>query len=235
MDELFKNYELAKNAFDSGNYEEARTVFEKFIKENHDFADVYNYLAYIYYLDDDREKSIEFYKKSVAINPSYTEALMNLVLVLHEIGDADQAQKYMNQLKSIQYYEGVADKHCLGKLSNMHAETARAYLSLFWYEEAINEFEKALKLNPEFPDIRLEYAIALRDYGKVEESIYEFDQVIISKPVYTEAYVQQGIAFYKLGFLGFALESWKKGYELDSSNKLLKTFIYLLDGAMEVS
>lgn len=234
MNNLYTHYEEGKACFDSGKYDEAREIFEEFVKHRSDFADVYNYLGYIYYIHDERESAIKAYRKAVDLNPSYTEALMNFAVVLNDCGMSDEALKYMNQLKSVQYYEGVADSYCLGKLANMHAETARAYKSVFWYGEAIKQYQKALYLCPDFPDIRLEYAVALRDYGDMEKAVYEFDQVIVRKNDYAEAYVHQGIAFYKLGFIGFALESWKKGYEIDNKNKILATFLYLLEGAREV-
>lgn len=235
MDNCYRQYEEGKAYFDSGDFDKARAVFEDFIRYRHDFADVYNYLGYIYYLQDNVDYAISAYRQAVELNPSYTEALINFAVVLNDCGRSDEALKYINQLKSVQYYEGVADKHCLGKLANMHADIAGAYISLFWYEEATEQYQKALHLCPDFPDIRLEYAIALRDYGDMEKAIYEFDQAILRKSDYAEAYIHQGIAFYKLGFIGFALESWKKGYDIDSENKILSTFLYLLEGATEVN
>jgi tetratricopeptide (TPR) repeat protein len=122
----------------------------------------------------------------------------------------------------------------MGKLSNMHAEIAEVYKSMLLYDEAIEEYKKALNLSPQFPDIRLNYAITLRDAGKVESAIFEFDRVLIDKKNYVDAYIHLGVSYYKLGYLGFAIDAWKKGYELDPSNKILQSFLFILNSAEEV-
>ncbi|MCB4203803.1 tetratricopeptide repeat protein [Deferribacterales bacterium Es71-Z0220] len=231
---IFHLMEKGKIAFDSGKYEEAKKYFEEFIEHNKNFADVYCKLGYIYFVKDEYHKAIDFFKQAVEINPSYTEALINLATSLQYVGENDEALKYMNQLKSVTYLEGIADKHCLGKISNMHAEIADAYVSLFLYKNAIDEYEKALELNPGFPDIRLKYAIALREYGDFERAIFVLENIIMEMESFVDAYVQLGITYYKIGYIGFAISAWKKGFELNKNNKLLNTFLYLVEAAKEV-
>jgi len=231
---IFYILERGKLDFEAGKYLEAKEKLEKFIEKNKNFADVYCKLGYIYFIEDNYLKAIEFFKKAVEINPSYTEGLINLTTSLQFIGENEEAMKYMNQLKSVSYLEGIADKHSLGKISNMHCETADAYMRLFMYKNAIDEYEKALQLNPGFPDIKLKYAIALREYGDLERAIYILDNLIIEKENFVEAYVHLGITYFKIGYIGFAISAWKKGLAINSENKLLKTFIYLVEAAKEV-
>lgn len=231
---IFHLMEKGKNAFESGKYKEAKKYFEEFIKHNKNFADVYCKLGYIYFIEDEYHKAIDLFKKAVEINPSYTEALINLATSLQYIGKEDEAIKYMNQLKSVAYLEGIADKHCLGKISNMHMEIADAYVSLFLYKNAIDEYEKALELNPGFPDIRLKYAIALRESGDFEKAVNVLENLTREMKSFVDAYVQLGITYYKIGYIGFAISAWKKGLELNKNNKLLNTFLYLVEAAKEV-
>lgn len=106
--------------------------------------------------------------------------------------------KYMNQLRSVTYLEGIADKHCLGKISNMHMKIADAYVSLFLYKNATDEYEKALELNPGFPDIRLKYAIALRKSGDFEKAVNVLENLTREMKSFVDAYVQHGITYYKI-------------------------------------
>ncbi|MBZ4642558.1 MAG: Tetratricopeptide 2 repeat-containing protein, partial [Deferribacteraceae bacterium] len=54
------------------------------------------------------------------------------------------------------------------------------------------------------------------------------------KENFVEAYVHLGITYFKIGYIGFAISAWKKGLAINSENKLLKTFIYLVEAAKEV-
>ncbi|BAI81407.1 tetratricopeptide repeat protein [Deferribacter desulfuricans SSM1] len=230
----FYFYEKGKEEFLAGDYEKARQYLEKFLKYKDNFADVYNFLGFIYYISNDLNRAIDFYEKAIELNPYYTEALMNITVIYHSIGEYEKAEKYFKMLKENKNIKGIADKHCIGKLANIHAELAKKYLSLFMYDEALEEYEKALKLAPEFPDIRLAYANALRDANKLEEAIFQYDQVLIRKPKYIEALINQAITFYKLGYLGFALEALKKAKLIDANNKNLQAFLYLLENSKEV-
>ncbi|KAA0258644.1 tetratricopeptide repeat protein [Deferribacter autotrophicus] len=227
-------YEKGKEKYISKDYVKARQFFEEFLKFNDNFADVHNYLGYIYYASNDLNRAIEHYKKAIELNPYYTEALINLVVILHSIGEFKKAEKYLDSLKKSEKVRGIADKYCIGKLANMHAEIANRYTSLFLYEEAANEYEKALRLAPDFPDIRLEYANVLRDLGRLEEAIVQYDEILIRKPHYVEALINMAIAYYKLGYLGFCINALKKAKEINPENRMLKAFLYLLENAKEV-
>lgn len=235
MSDIFKLLDEGRDAFGKGDYFSAKKIFLEVIENNDGFADVYNSLGLICFLDDEYRSSILFYKKAVEINPFYSEALMNLVVVMHQTGNINDAEIYMKQLKQIKSVQGTADRHCLGKLANKHAETAEIYKSMFMYDGAIEEYQKALELSPEFPDIRLNYAITLRDAGRIEDAIYEFDKILIQKPQYMVAYVHLGICYYKIGYIGFAINAWKKGYELNPKDRVLKSFLFVLNNVEEIN
>ena len=234
MDNIYKLLEDGKHAFERQNYAEAKNLFLKFIETEKKFADVYNYLGYIFFNEDNLIESFEYFKKAIEINPSYTEAIMNLVMIAQLKNDLKTAEFYMAKMRQIKETDGLKDKYCLGKIANKHWEIAKNYKSLYMYNEALEEFVKALKLGTNFYDIRLDYAITLRDIGKVEEAVYELDKILSAKPDYVAAYIHLGICYYKQGYLGFAIDAWQKGYALNPTNKILQSFLYILDNAEEI-
>ena len=234
MENIYKLLEEGKYAFERQNYTEAKDLFLKFIATEKKFADVYNYLGYIFFNEDNLTESIEYYKKAIEINPSYTESIMNIVMVAQLNNDLETAELYMTKMKQIQETDGLRDKYCLGKIANKHWEIAKNYRNLYMYNEALEEFVKALRLGPNFYDIRLDYSITLRDFGKVEEAVYELDKILSAKPDYVAAYIHLGICYFKQGYLGFAIDAWQKGYALNPANNILQSFLYILDNAEEI-
>ncbi len=234
MENIYKILEEGREAFNRQDYAIAKKSFLQFIEVEKNFADVYNFLGYICFIEDDLSGAIYFYKKAVEINPSYTEALMNLIMVLQLNNELDTAEHYMEKMKQIRKTEGLENRYCLGKIANKHWDIAKNYTGLCMYDEAIQEFKKALKLGPNFFDIRLDYAVTLRDCGQVEEAVYELDKILKSKPDYVAAYIHLGICYYKQGYIGFAIDAWQKGYALNPENNILQSFLYILDNAEEI-
>lgn len=231
---IYQIYEEGKKAFNEKRYEVAKEKFELLSNAQVRFADIFCHMGYIYTFEDNYEKAIWNFKKAIEINPSYTEAIMGLAVLLQDQGDLKEAGILFNQIKSVSYRGGIADDYCLGKLSNKHAEIGDDYMNLFLYEGAIQEYEMALKLNPAYPDIRLKYAIALREYGNFEKAVFELDNILINHPKYIDAYIHLGITYYKIGFIGFALSAWSNGMEIDRNNRLLKSFIHFVESAKEI-
>lgn len=232
---IYQIYEEGKKAFIEKRYDVAKERFESLSNTKIKFADVFCHLGYIYAFENEYERAVENFKKAIEINPSYTEAIIGLAVLLQDKGDLNEASLIFNQLKSVSYRDGIADDYCLGKLSNKHAELGDDYMNLFLYEGAIREYEMALKLKPSYPDIRLKYAIALREYGDFERAVFELDNVLINHPKYVDAYVHLGITYYKIGFIGFAISAWSKGMEIDRNNRLLKSFIHFVESVKEIT
>ncbi|CAK60279.1 unnamed protein product (macronuclear) [Paramecium tetraurelia] len=60
------------------------------------------------------------------------------------------------------------------------------------YEESIIEFDKAIKLNPNYDDYYNSKGQALQNLKKYEESIIEFDKAIELNPNYDDYYNSKG-------------------------------------------
>jgi len=92
---------LAVSQYNQKNYDEAEKNFEKLIKEDKDNASIYyNSLANIYRDKKEFEKSIEYYQKSIDIDPKYETAYQNLaILYLYEIDprDPEKAKEIIEQ------------------------------------------------------------------------------------------------------------------------------------------
>src|SRR5690606_12616584 len=85
------------------------------------------------------------------------------------------------------------DPYVRGKISNLHAKVAEAYLSVGIYGPAITELRAALDLSPGFADLRVRLAVALRDVGLRDEALQELVAVRDEKPDYVDARTQLGL------------------------------------------
>ena len=59
-------------------------------------------------------------------------------------------------------------------------------------EEAIEAYNKALAIKPDYAEAYNNMGIALKEQGKLEEAIEAYNKALAIKPDYAEAYLQHG-------------------------------------------
>ncbi len=67
------------------------------------------------------------------------------------------------------------------------------------YEEAIEDYNEALRLNPQYAETYYNRGIARQMIGKHREAIGDYDEAIRVNPNYTDAYNNRGGAHHRLG------------------------------------
>lgn len=83
------------------------------------------------------------------------------------------------------------------------------------YEQAVEEFNLALREKPDHVDAHLGLAIAYMQLGNDPEALREFDRVLAIDPAHAVAYADRGILYDRTGRYEEALASYKKAIELD--------------------
>ena len=82
------------------------------------------------------------------------------------------------------------------------------------YPEAIREWEKALKIDPENPKAQNNLGIALVKSGKVPDGIAHLERAVQLKPEYAEAHSNLGKALSLAGRPDEAMAHWQTAVEL---------------------
>ena len=77
-------------------------------------------------------------------------------------------------------------------------------------EEAIEAYNKALAIKPDYAEAYSNMGIALKDQGKLEEAIEAYNKALAIKPDYAEAYNNMGNALKDQGKLEEAIEAYNK-------------------------
>ena len=223
-------YATGRDAFERKEFDEALAIFKKLTEKIDSFADVWNMMGQIHHDRGDFRGAIECFEKALAVNPRYTEVQFNLAVAYSEIGQYDKAEELYERVRGIPQGAGdkrIPDPFVRGKIANMHADLGDVYHGMGLFEDAIAEYEKALSMRPEFPDIRLRLAQALFDSGLKDEAIAELQAVSESRPDYLKARVQLGVFLYSTSKEHDAMEEWKEVLAQDPMNQLAKMYLRL--------
>jgi tetratricopeptide (TPR) repeat protein len=208
--QLLEIYKEGSEAFRANDYKAALECFGKMLDKGLEFADVYNMLGVISYTQDDFDSAVKHLNKALELNPNYTEARLNLSVVLNDTGAYPDAARAFDAARDASHIsEGKVDPYVKGRLANLHAELGDLYHGMGLYDDAMKEYQVALKLRDEFPDVRTKLGVLYRDMGLHDVAIEEFNKVRQTHAHYTEATIQLGISYYGMGEKEMAKELWK--------------------------
>jgi tetratricopeptide (TPR) repeat protein len=221
---------LGKQCFDNKQYEKAEHYLKKVLSLNDRYADVMNMLGVIHHIEGKFSSAIDLFKRALKINPRYTEAILNLAVLLNDLGQYQDAKKLYSQLRQVHKEPQRQIEPVLrGKLSNLHSDIGDIYRSIGLYHHAIEEYQKALNLNPSYRDIRTKLGQAYRENGQLVQSLKELKEVVKLDGRYSPARVQLGVTLYSQGKITDAKKEWKTVIEKDPDNEYAKMYLRLCE------
>lgn len=231
LDDLYKQ---GTEAFDKGDYHKAENFFREFLSINPNFADIQNKLGIVYNQTDRLALAVQAFIKALDLNPGYTEASLNLAITYSDLGQYEKSRQVFERAAhfadsrvdtSATMASSTIDPFVKGKLADEHLRLGNMYHQLSLFDEAIDEYQKALRLSPNFADIITQLGIALRDKGQHDEAIKVFNRAKECNPRYIPARLHLGITYYSQGFYGLAEQEWREALTFDPNNSAVKTYL----------
>lgn len=231
LDELYKH---GMEAFEKKDYPKAESFFKEFLEINPHFADILNKMGIIYNQTNRLVLAVQSFEKALELNPAYTEASLNLAITLSDLGKYEKSREVFERAA---HFSGpppvdaatssgeAIDPFIKGKLSDEHLRLGDMYYQLRLLDEAIDEYQKALRLSPTFADIITHLGIALRDKGRFDDAIKEFNKAKTFNPNYIPARLNLGVTYYSQGFYGLAEEEWQEALVFDPNNAAVRTYL----------
>lgn len=220
-DKLKQAIALGREHYDKREYDKAEHYLLKVIAQGGNrFADVHNMMGVIHHDKGRLEEAREEFKRALDKNPSYTEAALNLAVTYNDLGEYDKAHAvYRNALVRDARGPNEVDGFAKGKIANLHAELAQAYLDIGMPNEAVQEYRDAIRLCPQFADLRVKLANVYRQMNDLPASRYELEEALRVKPQFNPARVAMGVLLLVSGQRQRALEQWEEVLKLEPENK----------------
>jgi tetratricopeptide (TPR) repeat protein len=176
-------------------------TFETALREGNFFLDAYDFLGSIYFTRGEFQRSVSAYRKVIEIDPGDPMGHYNLGLAYSALDDRENAESEWKD--AIKYEENLERMKERGEISNdqlkislvvlkrpvsfrAHKSLARLYLDKNLPEDALDEFLKALELEPNDPELHFEI-------GKIYQAKSELDKSYIKEAIfYYERYLYFG-------------------------------------------
>lgn len=190
---------LGREHYAKREYDKAEPLLRQVAKHTDRFADVFDMLGVIAHSQGAFTLARDWFERALVLNPNYTEAQLNLMVTLNDLGDYAEARKVYGQLRKRGGQREAADAFVKGRIANMHAEISQAYGDVGMQVEAIQELEKAVALCPSFPDLRTRLGVQYRDAGDHVRALEQFEQATRDNPDYLQARLMLGVLHLSAG------------------------------------
>jgi len=237
-----KIFELLNNSlryFQDKNFLEAKRSLGQVLEIEPENFDALRIMGAILGAENNYQQAIDYFNKTIFLNPKYTESYFNKGLALFKLNKLEEAIICYD--KAIQlnpnFFQALCGKGIvLNKLNRYHEaienynkaiqlkpDYAEAWSNkgltlddLKQYEEALNHYDKAIQLEPDYAEAWSNKGITLHNLNRYEEALNHYDKAIQLKPDYAEAWSNKGITLHNLNRYEEALNHYDKAIELNS-------------------
>jgi tetratricopeptide (TPR) repeat protein len=220
---------LGREHYSRRELDKAEPMLRQVLEKDDRFADVHDMLGIICHSRGNFAQAEYHFERALAINPSYTEAALNLAVTYNDRGKYEAARQVYARIKGQPTAGGVGlDPFARGKIANMHAEIGQAYADAGMPREAIAEYEKAVGLCPHFADLLTKLGALYRETNDLARAKEAYEAAVKSRPTYVPARIQLGVTLLALGQSSAAEQQWTKALEVDPENARAKMYLRML-------
>ncbi len=191
------------------------------------------------------DEAINAYNKAIAIDPEFAPALYYKGRVLLDLKRYDEAIASFDKAIAIKpsYDAALSEKeHTLWLRDHSHgkepSDRAIAFLNkgialydLKQYDEAINAYNKAIAIDPEYANNFYNKGLALYKSGRYDEAITTLNKAIAINSNEFDNFYSKGLALYQLGRYDEAITTLNKAIAIDPDYPdvyYIKAYVYAL-------
>ena len=221
---------LGREHYAKREFEQAEQMLRQVLDQEDRYADVHDMLGVIAHSRGNFLVAERHFERALEINPSYTEAALNLAVTYNDRGKYEKAREVYSRIKvgPVGTAQGL-DPFARGKIANMHADLATAYADAGLPREAIREYEKATSLCPQFADLQVKLGTLKREINDLPGARVHYEAALQAKPNYVPARLQLGVTLLSLGEPTAAEEQWRQVIALEPENSQAKMYLRMLE------
>lgn len=218
----------AKDFFRNGRYTSAEPLLNQLILKGAKDREIFHMLGTIYYDQGKFNKAIRSFKRSLEIDPSYTDASVGLSIILNDLGRYEEGKKVFEEAKGL-LAKGASkdDPYINEKLALKHDELGELYFRYQRYMEALEQYYKSLNLSSRKPELTMKVVETLTKMGESHKALKELRSLINAFPSFATARLKLGVLLYEAGSIAEAVEEWERVLAREPGNSEAKRLLNL--------
>jgi len=205
---LLLSFYVVRTVDRNSDFRDNLTLWSKTIETNPNNSGAHDNLGFTYDRTGDIEKALEEFEISVKLQPDNFRALANLGVAYAKVKRYNDSLNVLKKSIEIREYHKTYDK--LGLV----------YVELTDEDESIEQFKKAIKINPRYAKAHNDLATVYGNQGKFDLAIEEFNEAIRIDRDYADAHYNLGILLEFIGEEELAGKEFLKAVSLEPENEL---------------
>jgi len=197
-------------------FKEAEELIEKSLLVEPDSSDAYYLRGLLRSYQGKLIESIDDLKRALHLEPKHTDAAVCLSVILNDIGRYDEAKKIFEQANQSVFLKQIGDDEQIDRrFAVKHFELADLYFRYRRFDEAIEEYNKAILLDPNTAELRIKRAKAFAKKGFITRAIQDLQQLKNERSTDLAVRIQLGLLHYSQGNALDAELEWESVLEMD--------------------
>lgn len=193
-------------------------------------------LGTCHYLQGRVGKGIECFKQILSIDPKHTDATISLSIIYNDIGRYEDAKRiYQIANQSLQLKRPGTDSLLDRKFALKHIELGDLYFKYHRYDDALEDYSRAARLDPQQLEIRIKMAKVYAKKGFTTRAIQELQQLCHEHQDYLAARIHLGLMYFSQGNVIDAQLEWERARSQDPSSHEIQTYLDMAKHATETS
>lgn len=221
IDVILKN---ASSYFDSGDYKKAEPLLHQLVLKNLKSAKLFYMLGAIQYQKNDIKKALRSFKRSLEIDPNFTDSGIGLSVIYNDLGQYSEGQKRFAEVQEKAQNqnptESESQRQIRAQFVKKHMELAQMYNEQKNFSESLQQLIKAKSFDFNAEKVQIFIAECLLHLREYQRAIGELKNILQKKPDYTPALMRLGQVYYKLGHFDLAIRSYEHVLLTQPDNKI---------------
>ena len=211
--------QLAREKFIAGDYKATQTIITQILPKNDQIPELYQMLATIFYSNGQFNKAIKTFKRALEIDPYYTDASVGLSIILNDLGRYEEGKKIFLEAQSLlERKNRRPDPSVNDKIAAKFEELADLLMQCQRYDEALEQFQKALTITHRKQQVLLAIAECHLKMGKKEKAIRELKTATKDFPNFIIGRNKLASLLFESNKVAEAIHQWESVIELDPRN-----------------
>jgi len=218
----------ATEKFQEGEYHVAEVLLNQALLHNKKRPEVFYMLGTIYYDKGQFNKAIKAYRRSLELDPAYTDASVGLSIILNDLGRYDEGRHTFEAAKNIlAEKDSRRDPYVEERLAIKHDELGQLYFQNKRFDEALEQFYKALNLSTRKAELTMKVVECFVQKKGYPRAIKELKHLIKEYPQFASARIKLGLIFYEANQVIDAVEQWESVLLRDPEHPEAHKFIQM--------
>lgn len=211
IDFILKN---ASEYFDNGDYKKAEPLLHQLVLKNVKSAKLFYMLGAIQYQKNDIKKALRSFKRSLEIDPSFTDSGIGLSVIYNDLGQYSEGQKrfaeVQERVSSHNPEENEHQRQIKAQFVKKHMELAQMYNEQKNYAESLQQLIKAKSFDFNTEKVQIFIAECLLHLKEYQRAVNELKNILQRKPNYIPALMRLAQIYYKLGHKEVAVRTYEQ-------------------------